>query len=145
MTKEELFNLRHAQLCNVIECIFGVLKQKFQILLLAPEYNLDIQARLPAALCAIHNFTREHDPEVTASDDDGTNIDHEFYHRGGGYEMEGLGADNAEAAAMRDEIANNMWVDYQSYIEGGNSDDEEYDDSNDKEYEDAEEGEDEDE
>ena len=59
--------------------------------------------------------------------------------------MEGLGADNAEAAAMWDEIANNMWVDYQSYIEGGNSDDEEYDDSNDEEYEDAEEGEDEDE
>ena len=66
--KEELFNLHHAQLHNVIEHIFGVIKQKFQILLLAPKYDLDLQIRLPAALCAIHNFTREHDSEITALD-----------------------------------------------------------------------------
>ena len=46
---------------NVIECIFGVLKWCFQILLIAPEYDLEVQARIPAALCAIHNFIQEHD------------------------------------------------------------------------------------
>ena len=44
-TKEELFNLRHASAWNVIECIFGVLKWHFRILLIAPEYNLEVQAR----------------------------------------------------------------------------------------------------
>jgi hypothetical protein len=50
---EELFNLRHALARNVIEHIFGVLKQHFKILLLPPAYNMDIQGRLPAALCAL--------------------------------------------------------------------------------------------
>ena len=54
--KKELFNLRHAQARNVIERIFGVLKRRFRILLLAPEYNIEIQNRIPAALAALHNF-----------------------------------------------------------------------------------------
>ncbi|KIM56854.1 hypothetical protein SCLCIDRAFT_131712, partial [Scleroderma citrinum Foug A] len=41
--------------------IFGVLKCHFCILLLAPEYNIQIQACIPAALCAIHNFICIHD------------------------------------------------------------------------------------
>ena len=60
--KEELFNLRHASACNVIEWIFGVLKHKFWILLIAPEYSLEIQAHIPAALAAIHNFIHHHEP-----------------------------------------------------------------------------------
>ena len=80
--KEELFNLRHASARNVIERIFGVLKHCFQILLLAPEYSIQIQARIPAALCAIHNFIRIHDPakdEILTADDDDDNmpIDHD--------------------------------------------------------------------
>ena len=62
-TKEELFNLHHITLRNVIERIFGILKCRFQILLLAPEYNMDIQSRLPTALCTLHNFIRTHDPD----------------------------------------------------------------------------------
>ena len=62
---------------NAIEHIFGVLKWCFWILLIAPEYNLEIQARIPAALCAIHNFIQEHDPnegelegrDINASDE----------------------------------------------------------------------------
>jgi hypothetical protein len=56
-----LFNLCHASAQNVIERIFGVLKRHFCILLIAPEYGLDIQAWIPSALCAIHNFNRKHD------------------------------------------------------------------------------------
>ena len=48
--KEELFNLRHAQARNVIERIFGVLKKRFRILLIGPEYDITIQAQIPAAL-----------------------------------------------------------------------------------------------
>jgi hypothetical protein len=58
---KELFNLRHAQTRNVIERVFGVLKQRFRILLLPPRYPLDFQARIPAALCALQNFIQEND------------------------------------------------------------------------------------
>jgi len=37
--KEELFNLRHAQLRNIIERIFGILKRRFRILRTPPEYH----------------------------------------------------------------------------------------------------------
>ncbi|KIJ19663.1 hypothetical protein PAXINDRAFT_34071, partial [Paxillus involutus ATCC 200175] len=53
----------HASARNVIERIFGVLKGRFRILLLAPGYNLDIQAHIPVALCTIHNFMRIHDSD----------------------------------------------------------------------------------
>jgi len=53
--KEELFNLHHASARNVIERIFGVLKRHFCILLLAPEYSLDIQAQIPTA--QLHSST----------------------------------------------------------------------------------------
>ena len=60
---EELFNLRHASARNVIEHIFGVLKRRFRILVHPPEYSMDIQARLPPALAALHNFIRIHNPD----------------------------------------------------------------------------------
>ena len=60
-TKEELFNLRHASARNVIERIFGVLKRKFRILHTAPEYSKSIQARIPVALAALHNFNQKYE------------------------------------------------------------------------------------
>jgi hypothetical protein len=55
---------------NVIERIFGVLKQRFRILLLPPHYPLDFQARIPVALCALQNFIQEidHDEGVIPTD-----------------------------------------------------------------------------
>uniref|UniRef100_A0A0W0F6S5 DDE Tnp4 domain-containing protein n=1 Tax=Moniliophthora roreri TaxID=221103 RepID=A0A0W0F6S5_MONRR len=59
-SKEELFNLRHAQARNVIEHIFGVIKWQWRILVLPPEFSMKIQAQIPAALAALHNFILEH-------------------------------------------------------------------------------------
>ena len=56
------YNLRHAQLHNVVECIIGVIKCHFRILVIAPKYAMDIQARIPPALCCIHNIIRRWDP-----------------------------------------------------------------------------------
>ena len=47
----------------MIERIFGVLKCHFWILLLPPKYHINIQARIPAVLCAIHNFICIHDAD----------------------------------------------------------------------------------
>lgn len=57
-TKEELFNLRHASARNAVERVFGVLKRRFRILSIPPEYSLQVQSTIPVALAVIHNFIR---------------------------------------------------------------------------------------
>lgn len=80
--KEELFNNRHASLRNVIERILGVIKRKYKITRLAPEYPFATQVKIVLALAAVHNYTYfgddtdlgpdqyEHDPEEAAVDED---------------------------------------------------------------------------
>ena len=56
--KEELFNYAHSSLRNCIERAFGVLKQKFRILMGIPSYNLQTQTHIVVACMALHNFIR---------------------------------------------------------------------------------------
>ena len=107
--REELFNLRHASARNIIEHIFGVLKRRFWILLLAPEYSLNIQAQIPAALCAIHNFIHTHDaddimPEMDL--DNGNPNDHDYV------ASAAAAAQLDHPSEIRDHIAQQMWEDY---------------------------------
>jgi hypothetical protein len=60
--RKELFNLCHAMLQNAVEHIFGVIKHQFHILLLPPEYKMDIQVCIPPALCLVHNVIQVHNP-----------------------------------------------------------------------------------
>jgi len=53
---KELFNLRHAQLRNIVERIFGVLKERFKILTLPRFFKMDSQVKVVAALCVLHNI-----------------------------------------------------------------------------------------
>ena len=55
----------------MIECIFGILKCQWSILRHVPEYNMDIQAHIPAALCALHNFIQKYHPDVFDLESDG--------------------------------------------------------------------------
>ena len=63
MNPQELYNLCHAKLCNIIKCIIGVLKHCFQILTTSPEYNMNIQAYIPASLACVHNIIHTHDSD----------------------------------------------------------------------------------
>jgi hypothetical protein len=56
VTKQELFNLWHACAHNAIKHIFGVLKLYFFILTHPPKYSMHLQAQIPPALGAVHNF-----------------------------------------------------------------------------------------
>ena len=67
---QELFNLQHASARNVIERIFNILKRRFGILHLPPEYTMDIQEKIPPALCALHNFIQCHNPTDIADFND---------------------------------------------------------------------------
>ena len=76
---------------------------------MAPEYSLEIQARIPAALAAMQNFIRSHDPKDEGPQTANDNIIH--YNSGSGDEAGPTVAPKEDE--QRDQIAQAMWDDYQ--------------------------------
>jgi hypothetical protein len=114
VTKEELFNLWHACARNAIEQIFSVLKLWFFILTCPPKYSMRLQARIPPALGAIHNFICIHDPdkidEIALEEFDGV----------GTRELAvgpASAAERARAMAKHDRITEAMWLEYQTVLQ----------------------------
>ena len=60
VTKEEKFNHAHAQLRNVIERAYGVLKARFPILREMAPYPFPVQRDIVIACVAVHNFIRKY-------------------------------------------------------------------------------------
>ena len=110
--KEELFNLRRASARKVIERILGVLKRRFRILQLAPEYAIKTQVCIPAALCAIHNFIAKYDPSEGPFPGRAANDYYDYYD-----DDNFTGVEPEEASAKRDQIADMMWQSYQQTLE----------------------------
>jgi len=61
LNKEELFNLRHAQLRNIIERAFGVIKKRFPLLVNMNNYDFSFQCQLIMCCFILHNFIRTHE------------------------------------------------------------------------------------
>lgn len=115
---QELFNLRHASARNIVERIFGILKNRFTILRSNPHLNVDVQAKLAPALAAIHNFITEYDAEdiqELLAADQATPPEP-------GVDTGDLAfgpartAERQEADSWRDCIANAMWQQYQAEL-----------------------------
>lgn len=111
--------MRHAQARNVIERIFGVVKHRFKLLVVSPEYDLATQAKMVPAICVLHNFIRIHDvddlPVVSDSQRRAVLRDVSADTLGS------LGGDisNAEknrASELRESIAKEMWNSYQLLV-----------------------------
>lgn len=96
---------------NVIERIFGVIKRRFRILLLPPQYDMGIQARIPPALCLVHNVIRVHDPNDMMEYRD---VLDEHLLTDTGSLADGPPTEQARtrASLRRDQIASEMWEDY---------------------------------
>jgi hypothetical protein len=89
------------------------------VLSLAPEYNMDIQAHIPVALCAIHNFVQHLDPDVFFIPEFQVEHLERLQEDDGDVEVPGQLAegpvDPAEwrrAEQHHDHIADLMWADY---------------------------------
>ncbi len=120
---EEIYNLRHAQARNVVERIFGVLKERYDILNNPPNFSMDIQIRIPPALAAMHNFILRYDPddlEVVLQEMDGDDRRHEDPIPALADGLLATGAitrrEETRASAKRDRIATKMWADYQRIV-----------------------------
>jgi hypothetical protein len=109
---KELFNLRHAHLRNAIERIFGVLKKRYKILLLAQEYSLQTQAQIVPALTALHNFIAVHDPTDISEYEDEDEVGSDSNDSWGGQQAEVSRDERTRAARRRDLIADRMWNEY---------------------------------
>lgn len=98
------------------------MKRRFRILVLPPEYSMEIQARIPAALCALHNFIRRYDP--TELDDYPEPVDFANGYANGA-EIGDLATQAINAAERdrmgikRDQIAQDMWNSYMAYVRRG--------------------------
>lgn len=123
-SEKELYNLRHASARNVVERAFGVLKKKWGILTRPPQFSMSIQARIPPAMCALHNFLLSHDPTdvdhyLTGNDEDdadpnpGQTQDNDF----GVLAAAAVTAEEkTRAEENRDRISKEMWDDYQRVL-----------------------------
>ena len=107
--------MRHASLRNVIERAFGILKQRFRILHFPTNYNINVQAQIPAVLCAVYNFIHNYNEDVCDNDD----YSDDLYLQDDDIpiiQSSGMRDVNDEAKVMRDSIATAMWNDYQAIL-----------------------------
>ena len=113
MNAQEVFNLRHAQLRNVVERIIGVLKRRFRILVVPPQYGMNIQARIPPALSCIHNIIRKLDP-AELDDIEAASLQSDAAPGSIGSIVDSVPtrSDHAQMSAMQDRIARDMWDNY---------------------------------
>ena len=110
----ELFNHRHALARNHIERAIGVLKKRFQILKVGNHYPIESQMKIHATCVVFHNIIRgqngdeawlDHQPAFippTAFVDVPDGDDGHHQHQ----------VNNTTGNAFRDQIALQMWADY---------------------------------
>jgi hypothetical protein len=107
--------------------MFGILKNRFEILQHNPHLTPTVQACLPAALAAIHNVIRKYDPgeiedrikELEAEEFlfDESDLQGEEGTEGELAEGPPKRAEKQDADKRRDDIAERMWNQYQQVLE----------------------------
>ncbi|PLW05180.1 hypothetical protein PCANC_28401 [Puccinia coronata f. sp. avenae] len=125
-TPQELFNLRHSSARNVIERIFGVIKSRFQVIATGCKYNISTQVKVIIVMTFLHNFIRVTEPRNSRLSEDsldrlnGSNsldtqqpdtVEYGTSHTSGITR-----AESSRASIKRDEIAQQMWNDYQKVL-----------------------------
>ncbi|KNE90866.1 hypothetical protein PSTG_15706 [Puccinia striiformis f. sp. tritici PST-78] len=113
--KQELYNLRHTLLRNIVERIFGCLKRKFPILRSAPKVELRKQVRLVYILCMLWNYMRSHETLEDMMDND---KDETAKDTNGGFNQEGnfeVLEEDERMKRRRDQLAGRLWTQYLEY------------------------------
>ncbi|PLW28708.1 hypothetical protein PCANC_27529 [Puccinia coronata f. sp. avenae] len=121
--KEELFNLRHSSLRNVIEQMFGVFKRRFKIMTQASEYHLEQQYDLVFACACIQNINviwngandiifQQEEAEPSNNHTDAPQINNEI--PTGFYSSD---CEREECEKWRDSIASGLWDQYVSTLQ----------------------------
>ncbi|XP_026396375.1 uncharacterized protein LOC113291008 [Papaver somniferum] len=118
---KELFNLRHASLQNAIERAIGILKRRFTILQLQPQYPFESQVKIVLACCILHNhIRRECINDLIFDDENLQNLLETDTRMQQDSECPTLGRNRQRevASELRTSIADAMWNDYQRRCRG---------------------------
>jgi hypothetical protein len=111
---QELFNLRHSQLRNVIERTIGVWKGRFRLLRNCATLSPRMVSLIVYATVALHNFIRSRCSSIELFQD--VDVDPNDADDEGDDAAMAAAAANApvppDVIAWRDSIAQAMWVDY---------------------------------
>lgn len=104
---KELFNLRHSSLRTTIERAFGILKQRFRILTCYPHFPYPTQVALVLVCCILHNFIIGVSPRdrIVRAVERKLQTHSNPCARSTREQRE----ENREWAALRDQIADQMW------------------------------------
>jgi len=118
--KEELFNLRHSSLRNVIERVFGVIKKRFPLLRDMKPYPIVQQAKLVLCATILNNFIimcAGDDDDDEYNEADAETLEPQDDH-GIPTQANTTSDDDEHNAAkeMRDGIASGLWTQYLDYI-----------------------------
>jgi hypothetical protein len=112
---KELFNHRHEILRNHVERALGVLKKHFPILKVATFHKLKNQVKIPIAAAIFHNIIKSLDGDDEWLHDQPYNINpSNFIALPDGEQVND--SRSAQGNALRDIIAQEMWVQYQKYV-----------------------------
>lgn len=76
--KEELYNLRHARLRNVIERMFGCVKRKWKVLKHGCELPLEDQIKIVPTLFGLYNFITMIETQEDSDSEDYTGTSHTY-------------------------------------------------------------------
>ncbi|XP_026399247.1 uncharacterized protein LOC113295110 [Papaver somniferum] len=113
---KDVFNLRHASLRNAIERAIGILKRRFTILQLQPQYPFESQVKIVLACCILHNhIRRECINDLIFDDENLQNLLETDPRMQQDSECPTLGRNRQRevASELRTSIADAMWNDYQ--------------------------------
>jgi hypothetical protein len=118
----ELFNLHRVIMSNHVERLLGILKKCFPILNVASFHQLENQVKIPAAAAIIHNIIKMHDgDEDWLDNEEEDNIDPRTYvnlpNDGDNVQENNFLENNIQGNNLRDQIAWQMWLDYQQQQE----------------------------
>jgi hypothetical protein len=115
---KELFNHHHAVMRNHVERVLGILKKQFPILNVGTFHQPKNQVKIPAAAAIFHNIIKMHDGDEEWLDDPQDNIDPATFVNlpdgdGGNLQENNILENNQQGNNLRDQIAWQMWNDFQ--------------------------------
>ncbi|XP_051117938.1 uncharacterized protein LOC127242440 isoform X2 [Andrographis paniculata] len=110
---KELFNHRHSSLYNAIQKSCSVLKERFPILKLAPQYAFHTQRDIVIAACVLHNYIRREERNDWLFN----SIENRTLTESPGFDdppdlQPPFSINEQMAASRRDSIAQAMWNDF---------------------------------
>ena len=85
----------------------------FRLMVAAPEYSSEVQAKVILALCALHNFIQIHDPDDLDDQDRQEEVERRQPVPGTNDLQSRIDqAERCRAVERREKILNDMWADY---------------------------------